>query len=81
MKLLLGIFVVVLIVLHQDFWQWDNAELVWGFMPYALLYHMGISLAASAMWLWATRYVWPPDEEVLADEAAVTTSTRESNRA
>lgn len=66
MKILLGIFIVVLIVLHQDYWNWYDAHLFWGFMPYALLYHIGISIAASVMWLWATKFAWPEDEEVLA---------------
>lgn len=56
------IAVIVLIVLHQDNWLWDNPTLVFGFLPITLLFHMGISLAATATWFLATRYAWPVDE-------------------
>ena len=39
--------VIALIILHQDNWLWDNPRLVFGFLPITLLYHMGISLAAT----------------------------------
>ena len=54
--------VIVLIVLHQDNWLWDNPTLVFGFLPITLLFHMGISLAATLTWFLATRYAWPIDE-------------------
>jgi hypothetical protein len=55
--------VLVLIVLHQDYWLWDNTTLVFGFLPIAIFYHMGISLAAVVVWLLATRYAWPVEED------------------
>lgn len=50
---------LLLVVLHQDYWQWDNATLVFGFLPYSLVYHAGISLAACVVWLLATKFCWP----------------------
>ena len=35
---------VVLAILHQDFWNWDNKNLVFGFMPVGLAYHALYSL-------------------------------------
>ena len=55
--------VVLLIILHQDNWLWDNSTLIFGFLPITLLYHMCISLAATITWFLATRYAWPLDEE------------------
>ncbi len=64
MKYVLWSLVALLVVLHQDYWQWDNDTLVWGFLPYTLAYHAGISLAAAGVWVFATCYCWPqePDE-------------------
>jgi len=51
--------VILLIVLHQDNWLWDNPTLVFGFLPITLLYHMGISIGATITWYLATRFAWP----------------------
>jgi hypothetical protein len=53
--------VVLLLIVHQDNWLWDNPELVFGFMPIGLLYHAGISLAAAITWFLAIRLIWPTD--------------------
>lgn len=54
--------VVLLIIAHQDIWFWDDTTLVWGFLPVALAYHAGISLAAAGTWFLATRVCWPGDD-------------------
>ncbi len=77
MKPAVWIFVGLLLLLHQDYWQWDSPEiavqdrawqtgdvehrkqLIFGTFPYALIYHMGISMAAALGWLLATRFWWP----------------------
>ena len=59
MSRVLWFLVLVLVVLHQDNWYWEDKTLVFGFMPIGLFYHACISVAASAVWLWATRYCWP----------------------
>lgn len=55
--------VVLLILLHQDIWFWDNRTLLFGFMPIGLAYHLGISLAAAFTWYLATIYCWPDELE------------------
>ena len=52
--------VVVLYVLHQDFWFWREARpLVFGFLPIGLFYHAVFTLASSfALWLLVT-CAWP----------------------
>jgi len=55
--------IFLLIVLHQDNWFWDDATLVFGFMPIGLFYHVCISLAAGAVWYLATLHCWPKELE------------------
>jgi len=57
----LWILVLVLIVLHQDNWLWTDDRLIFGFLPIGLFYQACISLAAGALWWWATIYCWPKD--------------------
>lgn len=59
-RILLIVAVVVVYVLHQDFWFWRSARpLVFGFMPIGLFYHAAFSvLAALLMWL-LVKFAWP----------------------
>lgn len=59
LKYLIWMLVGVLIVLHQDYWQWDDATLDFGFLPRALTYHVGISIAAAIVWVLAVQFCWP----------------------
>lgn len=59
--------VVLLVILHQDFWFWESGYLVFGFMPVGLFYHVCVSVAASVTWFLATRHCWPAGLE--GDEA------------
>ncbi len=55
----LALLVIVLAILHQDFWFWRSRYLVFGFLPVGLAYHAGFSVAAAlTMWL-LVRYAWP----------------------
>ena len=63
MKIVIWGLVILLIVLHQDIWFWNDSRLVFGFIPITLLYHSGISLAAGFVWYLATIYAWPFDSE------------------
>lgn len=59
-RTLLIIAVIVVYVLHQDFWFWRTARpLVFGFIPIGLFYHACFAVASSLlMWLLVT-YAWP----------------------
>ena len=57
----LWVAVVVLIVLHQDVWFWEDATLLFGFLPVSLAYHMGISTAAAIVWFLMVHFAWPLD--------------------
>lgn len=68
-RLIIAGLVILLIILHQDNWNWENTNLVFGFIPVTLFYQMCISFAASMVWLLATKIAWPEDleEKVLAE--------------
>ena len=48
MKYVVWGLVGLLVVLHQDLWNWHDDTLVFGFLPMGLFYHACISVAASA---------------------------------
>ena len=60
--------VIVLGILHWDFWAWDDQSLVFGFMPMTLAYQAAFSLACVGVWFMAIRFAWPDDLEAWADE-------------
>lgn len=70
MKFVVWGLVLLLMILHQDIWFWEDTTLVFGFMPITLLYHAGISLGAGITWYLATIYAWPFDDEKPAGEEA-----------
>jgi hypothetical protein len=59
---------IVLAILHQDVWNWDNADLVFGFMPIGLAYHAGYSIVAASFWAIVMKFAWPTRLEEWADE-------------
>ena len=64
----IALVAIVLFVLHYDFWYWDDASLLWGFMPIGLAWHAGLSILASIAWLGCVLYAWPAEIEEWADE-------------
>lgn len=59
MKAVVWGLVLLLVVIHQDLWNWNNDRLVFGFMPITLAYHAAISLAAGIVWFLAINFAWP----------------------
>jgi len=68
MKKIVFLIAFVLLVLHQDFWNWDNGGLVFGFMPVGLAYHAGFSLACAVLAVLAIKFAWPKDLVTWADK-------------
>lgn len=57
---------VLLCVLHQDYWNWHRHEpYVLGFIPIGLAHHVGISIGAGIVGLLAVRFCWPADVDAL----------------
>ena len=63
MQKLVWFLVLLLVVLHQDNWFWEDGTLVFDFMPIGLFYHACLSVAASVTWFLATRHCWPAGSE------------------
>ena len=60
-KLVLTLAVLLLYVLHQDFWFWRDSRLVFGFLPIGLFYHAVYCLACAAL-MWAlVKCSWPAE--------------------
>ena len=59
--------VVVLTLLHHDFWLWNDRSLWLGFLPAGVGYHAIYSLAAAALWALACRWAWPDNIESWAE--------------
>ncbi|TWU58927.1 hypothetical protein Poly51_17070 [Rubripirellula tenax] len=76
MKKVVWGLVLLLVVLHQDIWNWDNDRLVFGFLPVTLAYHAGLSIAASVVWLIAATTAWPIQD----DDDSVNDATSEVAR-
>ena len=53
---LFWIALLMLAILHHDWWFWSDSRLVFGFLPIGLAYHATISLAAAGLWAWAAYY-------------------------
>ncbi|MDA1045073.1 MAG: DUF3311 domain-containing protein [Verrucomicrobia bacterium] len=67
MKKVVYLLAIVLAVLHQDFWLWDDQSIVFGFMPIGLAYHVTISLLSALVWALAVKFAWPSQWEAWAD--------------
>ncbi len=68
MRLIIWMFVALLIILHQDFWNWESAETVFGFMPIGLFYHACLSVAAGVVWWLACIFAWPEGADDFGDD-------------
>jgi len=74
--------IVLLAILHQDFWWWDDVTpLVFGFVPIGLAYHVGVSIAAGVLWGLAARYCWPRGADDEYGEASKHIPPREGRHA
>jgi len=72
---LLTAMVAGVYVLHQDSWNWKEADpLIFGFLPVGLAYQAGYSILAATMMAVLVRTIWPKHLENVQPE------TREPNR-
>lgn len=75
MRYIFWILVVALLIAHQDYWQWERNELVFGFMPYTMAYNIGISIATALLWIFVCTFMWPKE----LDDVQPEVQTLESN--
>jgi hypothetical protein len=78
-RTLLVIAVVVVYVLHQDFWFWRTARpLIFGFVPVGLFYHACFAVLASLLLWLLVKHAWPSH---LEQEAEGPTHARDEEEA
>ena len=65
-KVVIGLFVIMLVI-RQDFWNWSDDSLVFGFMPISLFYHAVFSLGCAVLGGLAIKFLWPTEAEALSD--------------
>ena len=54
-------------LLHYDFWNWEDTTLVFGFLPIGLAYQALISILAALAWACVVRFAWPERVEEWAN--------------
>jgi hypothetical protein len=59
MKWGLAVLLVVVALLHQDFWNWTDKSLVFGILPVGLAYHAAYSCVAALTMLALVKFAWP----------------------
>ena len=82
MKPLLAVWVVLVLLLHQDIWFWKDRTLVFGLIPIGLAYHACYAILASITMALLVRYLWPghlENEEVYAAEPIRVAAAREDD--
>jgi len=62
-KLLLFLLIAGIYLIHQDVWNWKNADLVFGFLPVGLAYHAAYSILAAIMMAILVKFAWPAELE------------------
>ncbi len=69
-RFLITVAVVVLYLLHQDYWYWNSAKpLVFGMLPIGLFYHAVYSLVAVGFMFLLVRFAWPQHLESQSDDS------------
>jgi hypothetical protein len=68
MKRWIWVMVVVLAILHYDFWWWNDSTLLFGFLPIGLGYHGAFSLVCGLCWALVVYFAWPSELEEWANE-------------
>jgi hypothetical protein len=77
MKWVLYLLTVVLIVLHQDFWNWKTVNpMLFGFMPVGLWYHAAFCVAAAVLLALYVAFLWPKHLEDVQPEPGVEVKNR-----
>ena len=68
--LLIAVLVLVVYLVHQDFWNWKRTEpLIFGFLPIGLAYHAGYSILAAILMAVLVKMAWPKHlEEIQSRE-------------
>jgi hypothetical protein len=64
MKKVLWVLTAILVILHQDLWNWaKDKPLIGGFLPIGLWYHALFCVAASVLLALFVLFAWPSELE------------------
>jgi len=76
--LLLTLLVVLVYILHQDYWNWEKATpLIFGFLPIGLAYHAGYSILAAITMAVLVKFAWPKHLENVQPEGGAEKNAKE----
>lgn len=74
-SLLIALLILVVYLLHQDYWNWKKATpLVLGVLPPGLAYHAAYSLLASITMALLVKFAWPKHLESIEPHDGVSES-------
>ena len=66
---LLSLLVLIVYVLHQDYWNWHRSDpLILGFLPVGLAYHAAYSFLGSLTMAILVKFAWPKHLENILPE-------------
>jgi hypothetical protein len=68
-KLLLFLLIAAVYAAHQDFWNWNKADLIFGFLPIGLAYQAAYSIACSVLMAILVKTAWPKHLEDTEDSS------------
>jgi hypothetical protein len=71
--------IVVLYLLHNDWWFWNDPRIVLG-LPVGLTYHIGYNIAAAVLMFLLVRFAWPSHLEVIGEAGAGADLSDEATR-
>ena len=71
MRKVLYTALVLLYLLHNDLWLWNDASLVLG-IPVGLFYHMLYCIAAAGMMVLLVKFAWPDHLDAVEERGAGT---------
>ena len=59
MRYVLYVAIFLMLIFHQDLWNWNDATLVFGFFPVGFLYHVVFCFLATVLLFLLVRFDWP----------------------
>ena len=78
-KLILFLLIAAVYVLHQDYWNWKNAGLVFCVLPAGLAYHAAYSVVCSILMAVLVLSAWPSHLEDVQSENPATGASKEDS--
>ena len=66
------LLILVLLVLHHDFWQWTRSEpMLLGWAPLTLWFHVGLTILSILAIYLLSKWVWPEPPDIEPSETDI----------